>query len=86
MANNELPSEILHLLSQKNGALLSSEAFPSLPYTTVKSALDSLKSRLMVDYEAIDREELLLEAEGEEILANGSHEVRVFEELRKVRV
>lgn len=37
----------------------------------------------MVTYETIDREEPVLEAEGQEITANGSHEARVFEALQK---
>ena len=37
----------------------------------------------MVTYETIDREEPVLEAEGQDITANGSHEARVFEALQK---
>jgi phenylalanyl-tRNA synthetase alpha chain len=77
----DLPSEILQALS-KNEPILSSEAFPSLKSTEVKSALDRLGSRSMVTYETIDRELPVLEAEAEEIAANGSHEARVFEALR----
>ena len=77
----DLPSEILHALS-KNEDILSSEAFPSLKSTEVKSALDRLGSRSMVTYETLDREEAVLETEAEEIAANGSHEARVFEALR----
>jgi len=38
----------------------------------------------MVTYKANDQEIVILETEGEEILANGSHEVRVLEQLQKV--
>ena len=81
--SGDLTSEILQLLSQ-NDPIISSEALPSQPSTVVKGALDRLKSRSMVSYDTIDKEEAVLEAEGEEILANGSHEVRVFEALQKV--
>jgi phenylalanyl-tRNA synthetase alpha chain len=37
----------------------------------------------MVEYATIDREEAILEPEAVDIAANGSHEARVFEELRK---
>lgn len=78
----DLPSKILQTLSV-NDPILSSEAFPTLKSTDVKSALDRLASRFMVTYDIIDREEVLLEAEALEIAANGSHEARVFEALRQ---
>lgn len=78
----DLPSKILQALSV-NDPILSSEAFPTLKSAEVKGALDRLASRSMVTYDTIDREEALLEAEGLEIAANGSHEARVFEALRQ---
>jgi phenylalanyl-tRNA synthetase alpha chain len=78
----DLPSEILVLLSQ-NEPILSAEAFPSQKSADVKSALDKLASRSMIKYDTIDREVAILEDEGVEIEANGSHEARVFEALRK---
>lgn len=77
-----MPSEVLQALSEKE-PLLSSEAFPSHKSADVKSALDRLASRSMVTYETIDREEAILEPEAVEIEANGSHEARVFEAVRK---
>lgn len=77
----DLATQVLHALD-KNSPLLSSEAFPAIPSTEVKGALDRLASRDMVKYETIDREEAILEPEGEQIAANGSHEARVFEALR----
>ncbi|KID88363.1 phenylalanyl-tRNA synthetase alpha chain [Metarhizium guizhouense ARSEF 977] len=77
----DLATQILHALD-KNSPLLSSAAFPTIPSTEVKGALDRLASRDMVKYETIDREEAILEPEGEQIAANGSHEARVFEALR----
>ena len=80
----DLPSEILHALSQSE-PINSSEAFPSQPSTVVKSALDTLLSRSMVTYKANNQEDVILETEGEQILANGSHEVRILQALQKVR-
>jgi phenylalanyl-tRNA synthetase alpha chain len=78
----DLPSKILRALSDTD-PILSSEAFPSLKSLDVKSALDRLASRSMITYDTIDREEALLETEALEIAANGSHEARVFDALRK---
>lgn len=36
----------------------------------------------MVTYDTIEREEAILEPEGEQIAASGSHEARVFDALR----
>jgi phenylalanyl-tRNA synthetase alpha chain len=79
---DDLPSEILRALSE-NDPILSSEVFPSIKSTDVKSALDRLGSRSMITYDTIDREEAILEPEALEIAANGSHEARVFEALRQ---
>ncbi|KAH8815111.1 phenylalanyl-tRNA synthetase-like protein alpha chain [Xylogone sp. PMI_703] len=78
----DLTAEVLQKLS-KHEPLLSAEAFPSIKSVEVKSALDRLASRSMVTYETIEREEAVLEEEAEEIAANGSHEARVFEALKK---
>ena len=79
---SDLPSQILRALSNKD-PILSGETFPSQKSGDVKGALDRLGSRSMITYETIDREEIVLEAEAQDIAANGSHEARVFEELRK---
>lgn len=76
----DLPSEILQILSNTE-PILSVEAFPSLKSNEVKAALDRLASRSMITYETIEREEIVLEPEGEGIVENGSHEARVFEIL-----
>lgn len=78
---SDLTSQILHSLS-KQDPLLSTEAFPSHKSVDVKGALDRLYARFMVTYETIDKEELVLEPEAEQIASNGSHEARVFEALR----
>lgn len=80
---SDLTSQVLDALSQCDGPVLSADAFPSIPSTTVKSALDRLSSREMVSYRTIDREEAILTAEAEGIASNGSHEAKVFEAVRK---
>ncbi len=80
--NGDLTSQILHALHEKD-PILSAEAFSSQKSTDVKAALDRLASRSMVTYKTIDREEIDLEGEGKEIVANGSHEARVFEALQQ---
>lgn len=74
-----MTAPILDALAASDGAILSTEAFPSTPSLTIKSALDRLGSRSMVEYETIEREIVTLSEEGESIAANGSHEAKVFE-------
>ena len=75
--------QVLDALAQSDGSVLSSEAFPHTPPVAVKSVLDRLGSREMVAYKTIDREEFVLSAEAKGIVANGSHEARVFEAVRQ---
>lgn len=75
----DLTTKVLDVLSRTDEPILSSDAFPSTPSVEVKSALDRLKSRDMVSYETIDKDEAFLTPEAEGIAANGSHEAKVFE-------
>ncbi|KAL9616965.1 MAG: hypothetical protein Q9160_008235 [Pyrenula sp. 1 TL-2023] len=67
---------------EANDPILSADTFPSEPFETLKAALDRLKSREMVTYNAIDREDAYLTPEAESIVEHGSHEARVFEAVR----
>ena len=78
----DLTGQVLEALTNTDEPVLSTDAFPSIPSTEVKSALDRLKSREMVAYDTIDKEEALLTPEAEGIAANGSHEAKVFEAVR----
>jgi|SRR5579862_1542259 len=78
----DLTAQVLGALSSGD-SLLSSDAFPLIPSTTVKAALDRLASRGMVVYQTIDREEAVLTDEGITIAEEGSHEAKVFEAVRK---
>ncbi|KAK2786731.1 Phenylalanyl-tRNA synthetase, beta subunit, cytoplasmic [Onygenales sp. PD_12] len=78
----DLPTQVLDLLSSTNDSILSTDAFPSVPSIPLRSALDRLASRDMIEYEPIEREEAVLSPEAEGIIANGSHEAKVFEAVR----
>lgn len=80
---SDLLSQILDTVSQADGPILSNNAFPTVDFTTIKSALDRLGSREMIIYEQIDREEASLTLEAQEIAAQGSHEAKVFEAVRQ---
>ena len=75
----DLTTQVLDVLSQTDEPILSTDAFPSHSSNEIKSALDRLKSRDMVSYETIDKDEAVLTPEAEGIAANGSHEAKVFE-------
>lgn len=79
---NDLTQSILDTLASTD-RILSSDAFPSIPSSTIKGALDRLASRDMVEYETIDKEDAVLTEEGLGIAVEGSHEVKVFEAVRK---
>jgi hypothetical protein len=78
----DLTAQVLDALSQTEEPILSTDAFPSIPSTEIKSALDRLKSREMVIYDTIDKEEAILTAEAEGVAANGSPEAKVFEAVQ----
>lgn len=79
----DLTAQVLDSLSQSDGTILSTDAFPNIPSIEVKAALDRLKSRDMVAYDTIDKEEAILTPEAEGVAANGSPEAKVFEAVRK---
>ncbi|TFA98953.1 Phenylalanine-tRNA ligase alpha subunit [Trichoderma ghanense] len=78
----DLAHEVLRALANTD-QILSTEAFPKVPFETLKAALDRLSSRSMVVYEQIERQEAVLEPEAEQIVQHGSHEARVFEAVHK---
>ena len=80
---SDLTSQVLQVLSRSIGPVISGDAFPSIPAAAVKGALDRLHSREMVVYKTIDREEAILTPEAKGIAAEGSHEAKVFEAIRK---
>jgi hypothetical protein len=81
-AARDLPHEILSLLDDKGG-FSTDGAFPEVPRKEIKSALDRLASRSMVEYDAMDTEVALLTKEAEDICDKGSHEYRVWDLVRQ---
>lgn len=79
----DLTSQVLEALSKTDGSILTADVFPSVDFTTTKSALDRLGSREMITYRQIDREEAALTPEAQGIAAEGSHEAKVFEAVRQ---
>lgn len=80
---SDLTTEVLDALAESYGPILTTDAFPSTPFITIKSALDRLGSREMVVYKTIEREEAILTEEAQGIASHGSHEAKVFEAVRK---
>lgn len=79
MASDLSPNQLLDALSKSDSPVLTADAFPSVPFVKVKSVVDTLKSREMITYKTIEADEYKLTPEAEGIVANGSHEARVFE-------
>jgi phenylalanyl-tRNA synthetase alpha chain len=82
---DDLPDQVLRALEHADKPLLSSEEFPELSFNTIKSALDRLGSRELIEYQQTDREEAILTTEAEGIVKNGSHEARVFEAVKSAK-
>lgn len=79
---DDIATGVLQALD-KTESILTNELFPEAKTLDIKAALDRLNGRSMITYETLERDEYLLEAEAEQIAANGSHEARVFEALRQ---
>ena len=74
---------VLDALASSDGPVLTAEAFPDIPPTVIKSSLDRLGSREMLTYKTLEREEYVLSQEAQGIAAEGSHEAKVIEAVRK---
>lgn len=79
----DLTAQVLRALDTANGPILTAQAFPEIPFTTIKSAVDRLRSREFITADQLDREEVHLTPEAESIVQHGSHEARVFEAVQK---
>ena len=75
----DLTAQLLNKLAAADGPLLTSEVFPGASFVTVKSPVDRLRSREFITAEQLDRIELVLSKEGEDIADNGGFGARVFE-------
>ncbi|GMM49927.1 phenylalanine--tRNA ligase subunit alpha [Starmerella bacillaris] len=68
----------------KEGAIEStSKTFPDVASVEVQSAVASLADKDMIKAEQVEHELWTLTEEGREILANGSHEIRLFDAVTK---
>ena len=76
------PTDVLDALNVKEGPILTAEAFPHVPFASVKRVLDTLGSRSMITYTQIDSDVYRLTDEAREILRLGSPEARVFEAVQ----
>ena len=79
---DDLPNQVLSALASTDEPLLSSDSFASVLPAAIKAALDRLASRELIKYDTIERQEAHLTDEAKGIVANGSHEARVFEAVR----
>lgn len=61
----------------------SRAAFPNATTEQIQAAVTSLAAKSMVTFESKDQELWTLTKEAEDIVANGSHEFRLFEEVTK---
>lgn len=78
----DLTQQILDVLDEKS-TFKSEEQFPDVAQILLKAALDRLASRSMVEYETINKENVVLEKEGQSIAENGSHEFIVWQAVDK---
>jgi phenylalanyl-tRNA synthetase alpha chain len=78
----DLTQQILDVLDEKN-TFKSEEQFPDVAQIPIKAALDRLASRSMVEYTVINKENVVLEKEGQSIADTGSHEFIVWQAVQK---
>jgi phenylalanyl-tRNA synthetase alpha chain len=81
-SERDLVQEILDHLSTKD-SFGTSEAFPDISQRDIKSALDRIGSRSMIEYDINDTEVVLLTPEAEKICEEGSHEYKVWDLVKK---
>lgn len=80
--DRNLTQDILDLLDTKD-TLQTNEDFPSIAQADIKAALDRLASRFMVEYTSNNKDKVALTAESEDIVKNGSHEIRVWRAINE---
>ena len=82
---SELALTILKALDQSPGGIIndSRETFPDVDSQHIQAAVTSLLARSMVNFKLKEQDLWALTLEGEDILSNGSHEVRLYNEVLK---
>ncbi|KAF2454685.1 phenylalanyl-tRNA synthetase alpha chain [Lineolata rhizophorae] len=79
----DLTQQVLDKLATADAPLNTAEAFPDASQAEIKAALDRLASRDMVAYETLESEHLLLTPEAKKICAEGSHEFKVWDAVKR---
>jgi phenylalanyl-tRNA synthetase alpha chain len=80
--NQDLTTDILAHL-ENNDPFATDVAYPEVPQVQIKAALDRLASRAMVEYDTNDSEQVILTAEGQQIVDEGSHEYKVWQAVKQ---
>lgn len=78
----DLTQQILNLLDEKEPISTETD-FPNIPQAEIKAALDRLASRLLIQYDTRDKEQVILTSEGQLLCDEGSHEYRVWHAVRQ---
>lgn len=79
----DLTAQVLGVLNNADGPVLTSEAFPDKDFVTVKSAVDKLRSREFLEAKQVDRIELIPTEEGATFVQHGSPEARVYRAIKE---
>ncbi|KAK5128659.1 hypothetical protein LTR08_003931 [Meristemomyces frigidus] len=80
--DGDLTLQILQAVNEHD-IVKSADTFPNTSQTVIKAALDRLASRSMIEYDTKDSEEVRLTDEGQQIVAEGSHEYKVWDAVRQ---
>jgi phenylalanyl-tRNA synthetase alpha chain len=80
--DRNLTQDVLDLLDTKD-TLQTDEDFPTISQAEIKAALDRLASRSMIEYTSKNTDKVALTAESEDIVKNGSHEIRVWKAIKE---
>ncbi|KAL6939900.1 Phenylalanyl-tRNA synthetase, beta subunit, cytoplasmic [Hanseniaspora osmophila] len=78
MSTNDLQLDILSKLNTLGEIKSTAETFPDVDSQAILSALNSLKAHGKLEYTKSDTVQYTLTKEGDEIVANGSHEIRLL--------
>lgn len=78
----DLTQQILNLLDEREPINTETD-FPNIRQAEIKAALDRLASRLLIQYDTRDKEQVLLTSEGQSLCDEGSHEYRVWDAVRQ---
>lgn len=81
---SDLALNILQVLNNKGSIQDSRAEFPNVEFQEVQRAILSLKAKSMVDFKQIEQEVWSLTAEGADIVANGSYEMRLYILVREL--